>query len=61
MYIYQTGQAVFLPAALATGVSPKLEDATIDRWFNTNAMTALPAFTRASHSVHVERSAEPKH
>ena len=45
MYIYQTGQAVFLPAALATGVSPKLEDATIDRWFNTNAMTVLPAFT----------------
>ena len=45
MYIYQTGQAVFLPAALATGVSPKLEDANIDRWFNTDAMKVLPAFT----------------
>jgi hypothetical protein len=45
MYIYQTGQAVFLPPAIATGVSPKLDNATIDRWFNTDAMRPLPAFT----------------
>ncbi len=45
MYIYQTGQAVFLPATLATGVSPKLDGANIDKWFNTDAMTVLPAFT----------------
>jgi hypothetical protein len=45
MYIYQTGQAIFLPPALATGISPKLDDPTIDRWFNTDAMKVLPAFT----------------
>jgi hypothetical protein len=45
MYIYQTGQAIFLPAAVATGESPKLDDPTIDKWFNTDAMRPLPAFT----------------
>lgn len=45
MYIYQTGQAIFLPAALATGVSPRLDNPTIERWFNTDAMRVLPAFT----------------
>jgi hypothetical protein len=45
LYIYQTGQAVFLPAALATGISPKLDNPTIDRWFNTDSMRVLPAFT----------------
>ncbi|HZT28886.1 MAG TPA: TonB-dependent receptor [Bryobacteraceae bacterium] len=45
MYIYQTGQAAFLPAALATGVSPSLSNRSIDHWFNGAAMTVLPAFT----------------
>lgn len=45
MYIYQTGAAVALPAALATGVDPKLEDPTITKWFNGGSMAVLPAFT----------------
>jgi hypothetical protein len=45
MYIYQTGAAVALPSALATGISPKLDDATIDRWFNGASMAVLPPFT----------------
>jgi hypothetical protein len=45
MYIYQTGAAVALPSALATGVSPVLEDRSITRWFNGASMTVLPPFT----------------
>jgi hypothetical protein len=45
LYIYQTGQATFLPAALATGVSPKIENRTIDNWFNRDALRILPPFT----------------
>ncbi len=45
MYIYQTGAAVALPAALATGVSPKLENPTIMNWFNGGSMAVLPAFS----------------
>jgi hypothetical protein len=45
IYIYQTGAAVFLPAALATGVSPKISDPTIDTWFNRESMRILPPFT----------------
>jgi hypothetical protein len=45
MYIFQTGQAMFLPAALATGVSPALSSRSIDNWFNGASMTVLPAFT----------------
>ncbi|MSV29389.1 MAG: hypothetical protein EXQ52_11715, partial [Bryobacterales bacterium] len=45
MYIYQTGAAVSLPAALATGVSPKVDGPTITRWFNGASMAVLPAFT----------------
>lgn len=45
MYIYQTGAAVSLPAALATGTSPKLDNPTIDNWFNGASMAVLPAFT----------------
>lgn len=45
MYIYQTGAAVALPAALATGVSPKLDNPTIDNWFNGASMAVMPAFT----------------
>jgi hypothetical protein len=36
---------VFLPSALATRVSPALDDASIDRWFNTESMRVVPAFT----------------
>jgi hypothetical protein len=45
MYIYQTGAAVALPAALATGVSPAVDDPTITHWFNGDSMKVLPAFT----------------
>lgn len=45
MYIYQTGAAVALPAALATGVSPRLDNPTITNWFNGASMSVLPAFT----------------
>lgn len=45
MYIYQTGAAVALPSALATGVSPELENPTINNWFNGASMAVLPAFT----------------
>jgi hypothetical protein len=45
MYIYQTGAAVALPSALATGVSPKLDGASIGRWFNGASMAVLPAFS----------------
>jgi carboxypeptidase family protein/TonB-dependent receptor-like protein len=45
MYIYQTGAAVALPAALASGVSPEIDNPTIDRWFNGESMKVLPPFT----------------
>ncbi|MEK7408626.1 MAG: TonB-dependent receptor [Acidobacteriota bacterium] len=45
IYIYQTGRALFLPAALATGTSPKIPNPTIDRWINPDAMRILPPFT----------------
>ena len=45
MYIYQTGAAVALPAALATGVSPELENRSINNWFNGASMAVMPAFT----------------
>ena len=45
MYIYQTGQAVSLPAAVATGVSPKIDNPTIDGWFNGASLAVLPAFS----------------
>jgi hypothetical protein len=45
MYIYQTGQAVGLPAAVATGTSPKIDNPTINRWFNGASMAVMPAFT----------------
>ncbi len=48
LYIYQTGQAVALPAAVATGTSPELDNRTIDRWFNGASMSVLPAFTGRS-------------
>jgi hypothetical protein len=45
MYIYQTGAAVALPAALATGTSPEIDNPTIDRWFNGASMAVMPPFT----------------
>ncbi|MCC6589142.1 MAG: TonB-dependent receptor [Bryobacterales bacterium] len=45
MYIFQTGQAIFLPSALATGISPALDNRSIDKWFNLDSMKVLPAFT----------------
>jgi len=45
IYIYQTGAAVWLPAAVATGINPKIDSPTIDTWFNRDAMRVLPAFT----------------
>ena len=45
MYIYQSGRGVFLPAAVATGIDPKLDNRTIDKWFNLDSMKVLPAFT----------------
>ena len=45
LYIYQTGAAVALPAAQATGVSPKLDNPTISNWFNGASMTVLSPFT----------------
>ena len=45
LYIYQTGAAVGLPAAVATGTSPKIDNATIDHWFNGAALKVMPAFT----------------
>jgi len=45
MYIYQTSQAVSLPAAIATGQKPGIDNPTIDRYFNLDALRPLPAFT----------------
>lgn len=45
MYIYQTGAAVALPSAIATGVSPSIDNPTISHWFNGDSMKAMPAFT----------------
>jgi hypothetical protein len=45
LYIYQTGQAVGLPAAVATGTSPEIDNPTIDRWFNGASMAVMPSFT----------------
>ncbi|MBM3786511.1 MAG: carboxypeptidase regulatory-like domain-containing protein [Acidobacteria bacterium] len=45
MYIYQTGQAVALPQAVATGTSPKRDNATIQNWFNGGALSVMPPFT----------------
>ena len=45
MYIYQTGAAVSLPAVVATGVNPKLDNPTINNWFNGASMAVLPPFT----------------
>lgn len=45
IYIYQTGAAVWLPAVVHTGVSPKIDNPTIDAWFNRDSMRILPAFT----------------
>ena len=44
MYIYQTGAAVALPAVVATGVSPSIDNRNIDHWFNGDAMKVLSAF-----------------
>jgi len=46
LYIYQTGQAVALPAAVATGISPKIDNPTIDHWFNGAALAVMPSFTK---------------
>jgi hypothetical protein len=45
MYIYQTGAAVALPAVIATGVSPAIDNPTITHWFNGDSMKVMPAFT----------------
>jgi hypothetical protein len=45
MYIWQIGQAVFLPAQIATGISPKIDNPTIATYFNKAAFAVLPAFT----------------
>jgi hypothetical protein len=46
MYIYQTGQAVALPAnSIATGTSPEIDNPTIDRWFNGASMAVMGPFT----------------
>jgi hypothetical protein len=45
IYIYQTGVAVWLPGVVHTGISPKIDHPTIDRWFNLEAMKILPPFT----------------
>ncbi|MCC7500136.1 MAG: carboxypeptidase regulatory-like domain-containing protein, partial [Bryobacterales bacterium] len=49
MYIYQTGAAVNLPAAIATGTSPSLSGRSIDHWFNGAALKVMPAFTARSN------------
>jgi hypothetical protein len=45
LYIYQTGVAAWLGSVLATGISPKIENPTIDTYFNRDSMKILPAFT----------------
>lgn len=45
MYIYQTGAAVALPAAIATGVKPDLENRSINNWFNGASMAVMTPFT----------------
>jgi len=45
IYIYQSGGAIFLPNAIATGVSPKIDNPNIDAWFNRDALRIFPAFT----------------
>jgi len=44
MFIHQTGAAVALPAAVATGASPSVDKPTIGRWFNGDSLKVLPAF-----------------
>ena len=45
LYIYQTGVAAWLLPVLATGISPKIADPTIDNYFNRDSMKVLPPFT----------------
>jgi len=45
IYIYQSGAPIFLGAAVATGISPSIDNPTIDAWFNRDAMRILPPFT----------------
>lgn len=45
IYIYQTRAAVWLRAIVHTGISPKIDNPSIDGWFNRDSMTILPAFT----------------
>ncbi|MFN0105120.1 MAG: carboxypeptidase regulatory-like domain-containing protein [Bryobacteraceae bacterium] len=45
MYIYQTAQAVSLPAAIATGAKPEIDNPDIDRYFNLDSLRTIPAFT----------------
>ena len=45
MFIYQTGQAVGIPAVVATGISPRIGNPAIDHWFNGDSMKVMPAFT----------------
>lgn len=45
MYIFQTGQAVSLPNAIHNGQPIEYAERTIDKWFNTDALRALPPFT----------------
>ena len=46
LYIYQTGAAVALPAALATGTSPSVDNPSITHWFNGASMAVMPSFTK---------------
>jgi hypothetical protein len=53
IYTFQSGFALLLPDALATGENPGLPNSerTIDRWFNLAAFRPLPAFTLRSLST----------
>ncbi len=45
LYIWQVGQAAWLPSVIATGVSPKIDNRTIAHYFNGDAFKVMPSFT----------------
>lgn len=48
IYTYLSGELLVFPGALVSG-DPTISNPTRDRWFNTDAFTRLPAFTRRAN------------
>jgi hypothetical protein len=53
IYSYLSGQLLSFPGALQSG-DPKISNSTRERWFNTDAFSVLPAFTRRTNPLIVD-------